>query len=148
MTTSSAARRPPLAADEVPFYAPSLPGAGPMTEVLDVHVLADLTEDVGEAAARRFVGAFGAALEARVSRLTGAALEGLAFETYEAASNLAAACAMVGAGPLARTARTVACDAARSGKLPTAETLRTLERLAAVTATELARHGDAPAGGP
>jgi hypothetical protein len=118
-----------------------------MTEVLDLRVLAELTEEVGEAAARRFLDSFGAALEGRVSRLAAAALDGLAFETYEAATNLAAASAMVGAGPLAGTARSMACDAARTGTLPTPEMLRVLERLAAATATELARHGHAAAGG-
>lgn len=119
-----------------------------MTDVLDLHVLADLAEEVGEAAARRFVDAFGAALDGRISRLTAAAGKGQTFETYEVATNLAAASAMVGAGPLARTAWTVAWDAVRTGTLPTAETLRTLERLAAATATELARHGDATASRP
>ncbi len=117
-----------------------------MTDVLDLHVLADLTEEVGEAAARRFVDAFSAALEGRISRLTAAAGKGQTFETYEVATNLAAASAMVGAGPLARTAWTVAWDAVRTGTLPTAETLRILEHLAAATATELARHRDATAG--
>lgn len=111
-----------------------------MIDVLDVHVLSELAQDVGDSAARRFADQYRKALSCRLERLGGAAAEGQLFAVYDTAASLAIASAMVGATRLARLAWAVTADVARDGTLPGADELHDLERLAQVTATALECH--------
>jgi hypothetical protein len=118
-----------------------------MTGVLDVRVLAELAQDVGEQAARRFADQYRDALDRRLDRITRAIADRSAPAAYQAAISLATASAMVGATSLARSAWALGHDAVRHGTLPPAETLHELERLAHATAIALDCHragGDDP----
>jgi hypothetical protein len=118
-----------------------------MKSFLDARVLAELAQDVGQQAARRFADQYCKALEPRLDRLAAAAADGRALATYEAASSLATASAMVGAATLAQAAWSVTRDVARDGTLPGPDTLEELERLARMTMIALDCHragGDDP----
>lgn len=111
-----------------------------MTDVLDVQVLSELAQDVGDLAARRFADQYLEALSRRLERLAGAAAEGQLFAAYDAAASLATASAMVGAARLARVAWAVTGDVARDGTLPRPDQLHDIDRLAQVTAIALDCH--------
>jgi hypothetical protein len=116
-----------------------------MTELLDVRVLEEIADDLGDLAARRLAKQFSDALERRLELLAAAATEGSAWATFDAAADLAAASALVGALPLARAAWAVTQDVVHHRTLPRAETLHRLERLARDTEAALAcrqRAGD------
>jgi hypothetical protein len=123
-------------------------GGTPRTELLDVCVLEEITDDFGERAARRFVTQFSDALDRRLERLAAGATEGSAWTTFDTAAALAAASSLVGAVPLARAAWAVAHEVVRNRTLPRAETLQRIERLARDTEAALAcRHRAGDDGG-
>jgi hypothetical protein len=109
------------------------------SEILDVGVLHDLDQDLGEATARRFADRFAAGLRRRLELLTVAALDGSVYAVYDTAADLAVTAAMVGAVPLAQEAWTVAQDVARVRTVPEIDTLIRLMRLAHHTEAALVR---------
>lgn len=111
-----------------------------MTDILDVRVLEELADDLGDLVARRFAKRFSDTLERRLEVLASAAADGSAWATYDTAADLATASAMVGAVPLARAAWAVSHDVMHRRTLPRIETLQRLERLARDTEAALARH--------
>jgi hypothetical protein len=111
-----------------------------MTDILDVSVLDDLAQDLGDLAAHRLAEQYGDGLEQRLELLAAAASDGSARAFYDTAVDLAAASAMVGAVALARAVRAVTHDVVRYRALPRTETLERLLRLAHDTEAALARH--------
>jgi hypothetical protein len=109
-------------------------------DVLDVRVLEELADDLGDLAARRLAKQFGDTLGQRLSGLATAVADRSAWATFDTAANLAAASSLVGAVPLAWAAWAVTQDVVRRRTLPTTETLQRLERLAHDTEAALARY--------
>ncbi|WP_129782747.1 hypothetical protein [Promicromonospora panici] len=127
-----------------------------MTDILDVRVLDDLAQDLGDLAAYRLAVQYGDGLEQRLELLAAAASDGNVWAVYDTAVDLATVSAMVGADALARAVWAVARDITRYRRLPRTETLDGLLRLVRDTEAALVRHRarlrrprtDTPAHGP
>lgn len=118
---------------------------GPMTDILvvdilDVRVLDDLAEDLGDPAARRIAEQYRDGLDQRLKLLATATFDRSVCAVYDTAVDLAVSGATVGAVALARAAWAAAQDVLRYRTLPRMETLERLMRLAHDTEAALTLH--------